>query len=310
MGGFWRRGHFSVVPAVSDRFSIWQVCQLEKPIGRGAPTLKWPLRRLWMGWGGVGFLVLFLVLLGERGVAESGGRGSVFQNVTANVAGVPTGNVAVDPSDPEWGGVDAKWKGYANPVVEMMIEIRSQPRVTGNIVIELFEKEAPISTENFLYYVFNGFYSDTFFHRVIEGVLVQGGGYTYGFETKPTRWSIRNEAANGLKNTRGTLSMARRSEVDSANSQFFINLRDNDFLNHREGGPEVFGYAVFGRVVDGMALIEKISKLPVKKVGPFENVPQYYPVVVKARVLNRVSGIKDRRVIRDEDIEKPLDLNF
>lgn len=127
----------------------------------------------------------------------------------------------------------------------------------GEIEIELFEKEAPISVENFLEYVDEYFYDGTVFHRVIPGFMIQGGGFRNDGQQKETRSSIKNEADNGLKNDRGTLSMARTSVVDSATSQFFINLVDNDFLNH---GARDYGYAVFGKVVSGIDVVDVIGE--------------------------------------------------
>lgn len=131
----------------------------------------------------------------------------------------------------------------------------------GKIKIELFADKAPISTKNFLKYVRSGFYEGTVFHRVIPGFVIQGGGFTKALERKETRAPIENEADNGLKNERGTLSMARRPQVDSATSQFFINLRDNASLDHRGSSPRDFGYAVFGKVVEGMDVVDAIAKV-------------------------------------------------
>jgi cyclophilin family peptidyl-prolyl cis-trans isomerase len=132
----------------------------------------------------------------------------------------------------------------------------------GDIVVELYPDKAPITVENFLAYVKDGFYSGTIFHRVIKGFMIQGGGVTADGQRKPTRPPIKNEAANGLKNTRGTIAMARTSEVDSATSQFFINTVDNAFLDYQ--GPEKFGYCVFGKVIAGMEVVDKIERAPTK----------------------------------------------
>jgi peptidyl-prolyl cis-trans isomerase A (cyclophilin A) len=126
----------------------------------------------------------------------------------------------------------------------------------GNIAIELYPQQAPITVENFLAYVDVGFYDGTIFHRVIPGFVIQGGGHTEDMEHKVTRKPIKNEADNGLKNLRGTLSMARTRERDSATSQFFINLKDNPVLDH---GARDFGYAVFGKVIEGMDVVDKIA---------------------------------------------------
>lgn len=126
----------------------------------------------------------------------------------------------------------------------------------GDIKLELYEKEAPITVANFLSYVEEGFYDNTIFHRVINNFMVQGGGITADMKQKPTKAPIKNEAENGLKNERGTVAMARTAVVDSATSQFFINHRDNAFLDH---GVRDFGYAVFGKVVEGMDVVDKIA---------------------------------------------------
>lgn len=140
----------------------------------------------------------------------------------------------------------------------------------GNITLELFSEEAPITVENFLTYVDDGFFDGTIFHRVIPGFMVQGGGFTADMDEKPNREKIKNEAENGLKNERGTLSMARTQEVDSATSQFFINLNNNEFLNH---GVRDFGYAVFARVADGMDIVDQIAAVPTGSHSSHQDVP-------------------------------------
>jgi cyclophilin family peptidyl-prolyl cis-trans isomerase len=151
----------------------------------------------------------------------------------------------------------------------------------GNVKVELFQKEAPISVKNFLDYAKSGFYDGTIFHRVIPGFMIQGGGFTKDLTMKPTKEQIKNEAANGLKNERGTLAMARTNVVDSASSQFFINVANNDFLNHREGGPAVYGYAVFGKVLSGMEVVDKIASTQTGMQKGFGDVP-VTPVVIKS----------------------------
>jgi len=140
----------------------------------------------------------------------------------------------------------------------------------GDITVELFDAEAPVSVANFLEYVDSGFFKETVFHRVIPGFMIQGGGMTEDMNEKPTRDSIENEAANGLRNERGSLAMARTSVVDSATAQFFVNLADNTFLNH--GGRD-FGYAVFGEVVEGMDIVDKIAAVPTGSRGVHDDVP-------------------------------------
>ena len=152
----------------------------------------------------------------------------------------------------------------------------------GGFTIELFAKEAPITVENFLQYVDDGFFDGTIFHRIVPGFVIQGGGLTADFANKKTRAPIRNEARNGLKNTRGSLSMARTSDVNSATSQFFVNLSDNGFLDH---GPRDYGYAVFGRVTDGMEVIDKIAAVTTGRRKGYQDAPLEDVVIVSARRL-------------------------
>ena len=140
----------------------------------------------------------------------------------------------------------------------------------GDIGIELFDEKAPISCENFRQYIKDGHFDGTIFHRVIPNFMIQGGGFDNEMNQKPTRDPIKNEADNGESNARGTLAMARTQVVDSATAQFFINLRDNDFLNH--GGRD-FGYAVFGRVADGMDVVDAIAAVPTGNNGMHQDVP-------------------------------------
>ncbi len=149
----------------------------------------------------------------------------------------------------------------------------------GSITLELFEKEAPQTVANFLQYVDDGFYAGTIFHRVIPGFVIQGGGLTPAMDSKETRPAIQNEADNGLKNTRGSLSMARTQAVHSATSQFFINLTDNVFLDH---GTRDFGYAVFAQVVDGLDVVDKIAAVSTGNVGMYRDVPEEAVVITKA----------------------------
>ena len=140
----------------------------------------------------------------------------------------------------------------------------------GNIAVELFDNAAPISCENFRQYVEDGFFADTIFHRVIPNFMIQGGGMDENLVSKKTREPIKNEADNGETNARGTLAMARTNVVDSATSQFFINLRDNNFLNH--SGRD-FGYAVFGRVTSGMDVVDAIAAVPTGNRAGHQDVP-------------------------------------
>lgn len=158
----------------------------------------------------------------------------------------------------------------------------------GEITLELDGVKAPESVKNFLAYVDAGHYDGTIFHRVIEGFMIQGGGYTADLQTKPTRPPIRNEADNGLLNRRGTIAMARTSVVDSATSQFFINLADNAFLDHRGKDPRSYGYAVFGRVVSGMDVVDSLGKMKtVSKNTLFQNLPEEAAVIRHIRRMPR-----------------------
>ncbi len=150
----------------------------------------------------------------------------------------------------------------------------------GNFTIELYPNEAPVTVENFLQYVDDGHFNNTIFHRVIPGFVIQGGGFTPDMSQKPTRPPIKNEADNGLKNLHGTLSMARTSDVNSATSQFFINIADNDFLDH---GSRDFGYAVFGKIVEGLDVIDAIAVVETGNKGGHQDVPVEQIVVTAAR---------------------------
>jgi len=152
----------------------------------------------------------------------------------------------------------------------------------GDITVELYNDRAPVSVQNFLQYVNEGFYPGTIFHRVISGFMIQGGGFTTDMVEKPTRPPIRNEATNGLTNVRGTLAMARTEALRSATAQFFINVADNRVkLDHHGFSPEDFGYAVFGRVLSGLEVCDRIAAVKTRTNGPHEDVP-VEPVVIKA----------------------------
>jgi cyclophilin family peptidyl-prolyl cis-trans isomerase len=140
----------------------------------------------------------------------------------------------------------------------------------GDIKVKLFDDKAPVTCENFRQYVADGFFNDTIFHRVIPNFMVQGGGMLADMSQKTTRAPIKNEADNGESNRRGTLAMARTMDINSATAQFFINLRDNDFLDH---GTRDFGYAVFGEVVDGMDVVDAIAAVPTGNQGGHQDVP-------------------------------------
>ena len=143
----------------------------------------------------------------------------------------------------------------------------------GDIKVELNEEKAPITVKNFLSYVDGGFYDGTIFHRVIENFMIQGGGFTKDMREKPTKAPIKNEAANGLKNDIGTIAMARTGVVDSATSQFFINVANSGFLNHRDTTPGGYGYAVFGKVTEGMDVVDKIKKVRTTTQSGMQDVP-------------------------------------
>jgi peptidyl-prolyl cis-trans isomerase B (cyclophilin B) len=155
----------------------------------------------------------------------------------------------------------------------------------GVITIELDEARAPESAKNFLDYVRAGHYSNTLFHRVIDGFMIQGGGFEPGMRQKPTRAPIKNEAQNGLKNTRYTVAMARTSEPHSATAQFFINVADNAFLNHTAPSAQGWGYCVFGKVVDGFDVVDKIKAVPTGRYGMHQDVPEADVVITKAEVV-------------------------
>ncbi|HEU4531216.1 MAG TPA: peptidylprolyl isomerase [Steroidobacteraceae bacterium] len=154
----------------------------------------------------------------------------------------------------------------------------------GTFQIELYADEAPISVENFLKYIDDGFFDGTIFHRVVPNFVIQGGGLTADFDQKTTRAPIKNEAKNGLRNQRGTLSMARTNQVDSATSQFFVNLKDNGFLDNSAGN---FGYAVFGRVTSGMDVIDKIAKVQTGRRKGYDDAPLETVTIESAR---RITG--------------------
>lgn len=156
----------------------------------------------------------------------------------------------------------------------------------GTISLELDSEKAPVTVANFVEYAKSGFYDGTIFHRVIDGFMIQGGGFTKDMNQKPTNAPIRNEAMNGLKNLRGTIAMARTRVIDSATSQFFINLVDNDFLDFSEPSPNGFGYAVFGRVTDGMSVVDAIAKARTGSFGPHQNVPEEAVVIRRVTVVD------------------------
>ena len=162
-----------------------------------------------------------------------------------------------------------------NPVV--LLETTS-----GDILVELYPDKAPETVANFLKYVDNGFYNNTIFHRVIPGFMIQGGGLTARMQQKDTEAPIKNEADNGLKNDRGTIAMARTMDPHSATAQFFINLVDNDFLNFQAPSGNGWGYCVFGKVTEGMDVVDKIAKVKTTTVGMYQEVPSDLVVITGA----------------------------
>ena len=177
----------------------------------------------------------------------------------------------------------------ANPQVKMRTNL-------GEIVLELYPDKAPKTVANFLHYVGSGHYNGTVFHRTIQQFVIQGGGFTPDFQYKPTFDPVPNEATNGLRNERGTLSMARAYDPDSATAQFFINLDDNKFLNHHRPHPDYYGYCVFGKVIKGMDIAKKIGALPTAAGGPFTADVPVEPVVIEEMVLTTESATGNSRV--------------
>jgi cyclophilin family peptidyl-prolyl cis-trans isomerase len=153
----------------------------------------------------------------------------------------------------------------------------------GDIKAELFQDKAPLTVKNFLQYVDDKSYNGTIFHRVIDGFMIQGGGFSKEFVQKPTHAPVKNEAANGLKNQRGAVAMARTSDIDSATSQFFINVADNAFLDHKSPTPQGFGYCVFGKVIEGMDVVDKIKSVATTSRGLYQNVPVEAVEIIEIR---------------------------
>lgn len=164
-----------------------------------------------------------------------------------------------------------------NPIVTMSTSL-------GDVKIELYADKAPITAQNFLDYVGEQFYDGLIFHRVIPGFMIQGGGFDPAMKQKKPRAPIKNEAANGLKNKIGSLAMARTSVVDSASAQFFINVKDNDFLDHRNTSADGYGYAVFGQVIEGLDVVQKIEKVKTGSRGMHQDVPVEAVVINSMRV--------------------------
>ena len=197
------------------------------------------------------------------------------------IAGMPALSLAqskVQPDTAKAQTCQANMKGPAPMKVKLTTSM-------GVVTVELNKEKAPVSTENFVKYVEAGHYNGTIFHRVIDGFMVQGGGFTKDMQQKPVQAPIKNEAANGLKNDMYTLAMARTGVRDSATAQFFINVKQNDFLNYRDESPQGWGYAVFGKVVEGQDVVDKIRKVATGSAGMHQNVPLEPVVIEKAECL-------------------------
>jgi peptidyl-prolyl cis-trans isomerase A (cyclophilin A) len=167
----------------------------------------------------------------------------------------------------------------ANPIVEFETN-------QGNFKIELYPDKAPKTVSNFLYYVDNGFYKETIFHRVISNFMIQGGGFTREMSEKKTQPPIANESNNGLVNSAGTVAMARTNDPNSATAQFFINLIDNNFLNYTSPEPSSVGYCVFGKIIEGMNVVHKIGQLPTGNSRGFSDVPIRPVIIINAKHIN------------------------
>ena len=189
-----------------------------------------------------------------------------------------TGNPAqAKPVPPQAAAPAPATPAPGNPVVVVSTSL-------GDITLELFKDRAPVSVENFLRYAQEGFYEGTIFHRVKADFMIQGGGFTPEMFEKPTRPPIQNEATNGLKNARGTLAMARTRVLRSATSQFYINVVDNRRLDHTGYSPDEFGYAVFGRVLSGMDVVDKIAAVPTTTKSEMDDVPATPVLITKVTV--------------------------
>ncbi len=217
------------------------------------------------------FVVFLSAFLGWTSAVEGRIRPSQRPAQPPPPASGQTKPVQAPPLQPS---ADSPTPGAGNPLVVLSTS-------HGDITLELFKTEAPVSVQNFLQYANDGFYSGTVFHRVRKGFMIQGGGFTPTLDEKPTRPPIQNEATNGLHNVRGTLAMARTRALRSATSQFYINVVDNRMLDHTGYAPEDFGYAVFGRVLSGMEVVDRIAAVPTTSKGPMDDVP-VEPVVIKS----------------------------
>ncbi len=177
---------------------------------------------------------------------------------------------------------------YSFATENKMSETQTKVKLTtslGDITIQLNTEKAPISSKNFITYVKEGFYTGTIFHRIIPGFMAQGGGFDADFNQKEVHASIKNEADNGLKNDRGTLAMARTPDPDSATAQFFINYKDNSFLNYTSSTPNGWGYAVFATVIEGMDIVDAMEKVATGSQGGHQDVPKENIIIEKAEII-------------------------
>jgi peptidyl-prolyl cis-trans isomerase B (cyclophilin B) len=203
-------------------------------------------------------------------------RGVWVQSVVVSTVAVLACAQGVPPMPPS--ADETKDKPSAEPAKSVVVAIETS---MGSIKAELWPDKASETVKNFLQYADDKFYDGLIFHRVIDGFMIQGGGFTADMQQKETRGPIKNEACSDVVNARGTLAMARTAVVDSATAQFFINLVDNAFLNHKDKTPRGYGYCVFGKVIEGMAVVDKIAKVKTEGRGPHQNVPSE-PVVIKS----------------------------
>ncbi|NLW83705.1 MAG: peptidyl-prolyl cis-trans isomerase [Phycisphaerae bacterium] len=222
------------------------------------------------------YLIVSLCAVLLAGCTPSSGEQDTQTPPQAETTPAP---VAVQPQEQPPVAVAEGVKPVKSPIVTMTTSM-------GVITIELDAQKAPITVDNFLAYVDSGFYSGTIFHRVIPSFMIQGGGFTPDMQQKATRPPIKNEAANGLKNLRGTIAMARTNVPDSATSQFFINHRDNPALDYRGPQAQLIGYAVFGKVVSGMDVVDRIAAVQTGQAGPHRDVPVTPIFIESVQVVN------------------------
>lgn len=234
-------------------------------------------------------LILALTLaITSLAVAETCGSHSEDANATAAEAkGTPVvkteaqGSGAAKTDAPKTEGAQQP-KSTTKPGGNPMVILETN---YGNVKVELFKDKAPISVENFLSYVRDGFYDGTIFHRVVPNFVIQAGGFTQDMKEKPAKAPIKNEATNGLGNLRGTLSVARTNEINSGTTHFFINLKDNKQLDHTGDAAAQYGYAVFGKVAEGMDVVDKIAAVQVANKGMYQNVPVKPVTITKAKIV-------------------------